>query len=447
MTKIRQKMSFHARKVEIRANIGIMEIVIERHREAEPLIFTRDETIWGIDIDTTNLMEKGDIMKKSVLKKMFALSGLVSVGMLLTGCSGTAEPSESTPTGSSTEAMQGSVGVAESGTNHISEKLSDMLVIDADVTLPKDQIYSVYTLTKQAFPREDLDVFFGVSQAAVTAHPEWVGAYSAETEEGGYFSTDPYGNFTYTKDEERDDYIIYLVESAYYNAGSCSFQKEEISDLSFLNAENAIQMGKEKIKELTGQDSEVLAAYALNQEILTELEKKYRQTQKYQEDAQTGKETTVDDWSDADEIYYMEYELTKDGLPIYSGINEPGISMAVETFWTAETRITMMLDKDGIRYIASKGGIFDASPEAEAQTIISAEAALEAVKEIYVNTILSSQVTISRIWLEYVVVPDWEEKEQYKLVPYWCVQIDSPSGNSSAERINAITGGNLSYGE
>ena len=387
-------------------------------------------------------------MKKSVSKKMFALSVLMSASILLTGCSGTAaEPSEGTPTKGSTEAMQRSVGGAESGTNHISEKLSDMLVIDAEVVLLKEQVYGVYTLTKQAFPKEDLDVFFGVSEAVVTVHPEWVGAYSAKTEEGGYFSTDPYGNFTYAKDEERDDYIVYLVESAYYNAGSCSFQKEEIQDLSFLDAEKAVQMGKEKIKELTGQYSEVLVAYSLNKEILTELEEKYRQTQKYQEDAQTRKETTVDDWSDADEIYYMEYELTKDGLPIYSGINEPGISMAVETFWTAETRITMLLDKDGIRYIASRGGIFDASPEAEAQTIISAEAALEAVKEIYVNTILSSQVTISRIWLEYVVVPDWEEKEQYKLVPYWCVQIDSPSGNSSAERINAITGGNLSYGE
>ncbi len=40
-------MSFHARTVEIMANIGIMEIVIERHREAEPLIFTGDEVIWG----------------------------------------------------------------------------------------------------------------------------------------------------------------------------------------------------------------------------------------------------------------------------------------------------------------------------------------------------------------------------------------------------------------
>ena len=40
MTKKGQKMSFHARTVEIMANIGIMEIVIERHREAEPLIFT-----------------------------------------------------------------------------------------------------------------------------------------------------------------------------------------------------------------------------------------------------------------------------------------------------------------------------------------------------------------------------------------------------------------------
>lgn len=390
-------------------------------------------------------------MKKSILKKMFALSVVMSVGILMAGCSGTAaEPSKSTLEESSTEVVQESVesvGWAESGTNHISEKLSDKLVIDAEVVLPKEQAYSVYALTKKAFSGEDLDIFFGESEAVITDHPEWTGAYSAKTKEGRYFSTDPEGNFTYAKDEERDNYIVYLVESAYYNAGSCSFQKEEIPNLSFLNAEEAVQMGKEQIKELTGQDSEVLAAYALNQETLSELEKKYRQTQNYQEDAQRGKAATVDDWSDVDEIYYMEYELTKDGLPIYSGINEPGISMAVETFWTAETRITMLLDRDGIRYITGRGGIFDASPEAEAQTIISAETALEAVKEIYVNTILSSQVTISRIWLEYVVVPDWKEKEQYKLVPYWCVKIDSPSGNSSAERINAITGGNLSYGE
>ena len=136
-------------------------------------------------------------MKKSISKRMFALSVLMSTGILLTGCSGTAAgPSESTPAGSSTEAMQGSVGGVESGTNHISEKLSDKLVIDAEVVLPKDQVYSVYALTKQAFPREDLDVFFGGAEAVVTAHPEWVGAYSAKTKEGGYFSTNPYGNFT-----------------------------------------------------------------------------------------------------------------------------------------------------------------------------------------------------------------------------------------------------------
>ena len=100
-------------------------------------------------------------MKKSVSKRMFALSALISAGILLTGCSGTeAEPSESTPMGSSTEAVQGSVGGAESGTNHISEKLSDLLVIDAEVVLPKEQVYSVYALTMQAFAREDLDVFF-----------------------------------------------------------------------------------------------------------------------------------------------------------------------------------------------------------------------------------------------------------------------------------------------
>ena len=46
-------------------------------------------------------------MKKSVSKKTFVLSVLMSAGILLTGCSGTeAESSESTPMGSSTEAMQ-----------------------------------------------------------------------------------------------------------------------------------------------------------------------------------------------------------------------------------------------------------------------------------------------------------------------------------------------------
>jgi hypothetical protein len=389
------------------------------------------------------------IFKKVKSLSLAAFSVLMPAGILMTGCSGTAaEPSKNTPTESSTEAMRGRVESAGgAGTDYIRETLSDKLVIDAEVVLPNEQEYSVYALSKKAFPREDLDVFFGVTEAVVTEHPEWTGAYSAKTNEGGYFGTDPQGNFTYAKDEERDNHIVYLVESAYYNAGSCSFREEEIPDLPFRNAEKAIQMGKDKMKELTGQDSEVLAAYALNREKLAELEEKYRQTQNYREDAQRGKATMVDDWSDADEMYYMEYELTKDGLPIYSGINEPGISTAVETNWTAETRITMLLDKDGIRYIAGRGGIFDASPEAGAQTIISAEEALEAVKEIYMNTILDSQITISGIWLEYVVVPDWKETEQYKLVPYWCVQIDSASGNSSAERINAITGGNLSYGE
>ena len=87
------------------------------------MIFTGDEAIWGIDLDTTNLMEKGDIMKKSVSKKMFALSVLMSAGILLTGCSGTeAEPSESTPMGSSTEAVQGSVGGGQNPEQTISAR-------------------------------------------------------------------------------------------------------------------------------------------------------------------------------------------------------------------------------------------------------------------------------------------------------------------------------------
>ena len=69
MTKKGQKMSFHARKVEIMASIGIMEIVIERHRKGESLIFTGDEAIWGIDLDTADLMEKRRYYEKERFKK------------------------------------------------------------------------------------------------------------------------------------------------------------------------------------------------------------------------------------------------------------------------------------------------------------------------------------------------------------------------------------------
>lgn len=382
-----------------------------------------------------------------VQKRMGRMLFLLALSVCLCGCArGEAGHAPETQGETRIADVPSTDGAYEDSARHISMELDEQLTVDAEVILPEEQGYRVYALTKKAFARENLDVFFGASEADVTDHPEWTGAYSAAAKEGGSFRTDPLGNFTYARDEERDESIVYLVESAYYDAGSGSFREEEIPDLSFQTPEEAIWTGKEKIKELTGQDSEVLAMYALNREKLTQLEEKYRQTQKYQEDAQRGKAAAVHDWSDADEMYYMEYELTKDGLPIYSGINEPGISVAVETIWTAETRITMLLDKDGIRYITGRGGIFDASPEAEARTILPAEAALEAVKEIYGNTILSSRFMISRIWLEYVVVPDWNGSEQYNLMPYWCVQIDSPSGTSSAERINAITGDNLAYG-
>lgn len=119
------------------------------------------------------------IMKKSISKKRLVLSVVMSAGILMAGCSSmAAESSKSTPEGSSTEVVQESdwsVGGAESGTNHISEKLSDKLVIDAEVALPKEQAYSVYVLTRKAFPREDLDIFFEVSEAVITDHPEWTG--------------------------------------------------------------------------------------------------------------------------------------------------------------------------------------------------------------------------------------------------------------------------------
>lgn len=74
-------------------------------------------------------------------------------GIMMGGCSGTVEEStESAPVGSGTEVMQESAesaGGTESGTNHISEEVSDKLVIDAEVVLPEEQIYSACVCVDQ----------------------------------------------------------------------------------------------------------------------------------------------------------------------------------------------------------------------------------------------------------------------------------------------------------
>lgn len=338
----------------------------------------------------------------------------LSIHLLFTGCSNAQAPVQTETAADILENTEQTnmetTNAKNTEKNHISERITDKLVIDAEIITPENQEYLSYKLTKKAFPKEDIHMFLK-AEADITENPNYANAYLAQTTDGSEFSANE-GNFRYARDAKKEEELTAMIEAN-------SYKKKETKDLNFLSMDEAVQLGREKIRELTGWDSEAIEI--------------------------------IGDSSEGNEFYYINYSLTKDGLPIYNGINEPKISMAVDLFWDSAVTITMLVDKDGIRYLHCRNGLFDLSPEQPPQMILSAEAALEKVKEIYSNILMDSQGTISKVWLEYISVPDMENPKQFRLSPYWCVQIDwlTEDGylSSSAERINAVTGGDLSYGK
>lgn len=365
-----------------------------------------------------------------------------SLSFLSTGCSDIQSPAAESISIQKNTVEENTVAMTE---NHISEVITDQLVVDAEIIIPENLEYVQYELTKKAVPKEDIGVFLK-TEPIITDNPNYPGAYTAEAPDGSEFSTNE-GYFRYARDLKKDDELVAMIESAY---SAKSYKKEETRDLDFESADEAVQSGKDKIKELTGWDSEAIAVFSLEYQDLAALQNDLMQRDGYQKEVEMGitHEISV---SETDNLYYIAYALTKDGLPIYNGLDEPGISMAVDLFWDSATNVTMLIDKDSIRYLYCRNGLFDVKPDTQTQALISAETALEKVKDIYSNTIISSKATISRIWLEYIPVPYTENPDLFRLSPYWCVQTDwlEEDGHvsSSAERINAVTGGNLSYGQ
>ena len=84
--------------------------------------------------------------------------------------------------------------------------------------------------------------------------------------------------------------------------------------------------------------------------------------------------------------------------------------------------------------------------------ILSSEEALGILQKEDEEIISDKTGEIEGIKLEYVMIPDWttEISKPIELRPYWCIikNVEEDGEQyTTADRINAITGGDLSYGE
>ena len=330
-----------------------------------------------------------------------------------------------------------SAPVAEGGTRHISQKLSDNVSIDADVTMPDKTQYGTYTMKMVDC---DPDRLFGIFS------PEGYGSFTKEeqspntkiyTESNGrslYIST--YDNrISYDADYE----AVYgggpeqeIASLMYYY----TLQHPDAAphDLAFMTASELEACGKELFAKLgVAFEPKLQQCVTLTGQEILDFQQEMFGLDSYSEFGTPVKLT------EAEDTCYMVFSFQYDGVRLF-GPNEPNVSFADGAYAPDPVTATIQMNADGIQRF-DMNCVCTAEPASEAKNILTPEEAVAALKEKYEQEIRFDESVIQNAWLEYIPVKD---ETSYVLKPYWCFGF---SGNyMGGERINALTGKDLAYG-
>lgn len=362
----------------------------------------------------------------------------------LPGCSSgeegnTASSVTNTPTAANTDAN--SVLEPQQMTRELCENMS----IDAKAVIPAKTQYSTYTLKMVDCSPERLFDIFGTEASE-----------SYTTEERGDSGTTMYVKADGSNLVVYDNAISY---SAYKDDNSMQaaadlmyyytqeYAQPQPHDLSFMTVTEMEEYGRDTLSKLgIAWEAEVQTCVTLSGQEMLDFQKEMFQKSSY---AEFVPPTTLDT---AEDTCYLEFAFTYDGIPLL-GSDEPDIYSNIDMLPPPACTAMMIFNVNGIQDCDVN---FPCTAEAssEAQTILSAEEAIAVLKEKYDLEILYDSQKIVGIWLEYIPVI---QEQSTVLTPYWCFSISSLIKKDDgtefwtepeyAERINAITGKDLAYGE
>lgn len=400
--------------------------------------------------------------------RKFIQSAAVAVLILasLSGC-GKAEPDMSVvPTEVSTERNQVTVSpdtstvatVAseaysttapnEAKTQHLFQKLDDYVRVDAEVTLPEKEAYSTYTLKRVDC---DPDRLFSIFS------PGGYGSYTIDDR-----SSLRYFESSGKKLVVRKDSISYSA----YNIDWGENPMQDVNTLMYYYTQNPSQAEPHDLSFMTVAEMEHFCNDIFNQlgiafepklqscvtltgqEIMDFQQELFGNGGSYMELGMTPTNLTS-----ATDTCYLEFSFTYEGIPLL-GSDEPGVASAISMMPSPSVTATVMINVDGIQDFDV---YFPCTIESESQpqNILTPDEAVVALKDKYALEIHTSTQEFSDAWLEYIPIVT---EDTAVLTPYWCFAVRSTreqSGDGSgiwypkyvaAERFNAITGKDLTYG-
>lgn len=339
----------------------------------------------------------------------------------------------------------GSMMCCLSGTNvsagavqQIREELTEGLFIEADVEIPEKKYRSYQTMSKVF----DKDTVTGLLMPEAEKD-------QLITEDNGSSMSMSYkdeklsfsqGYLRYIKDEKMN-YIRQLAEAAEDMGMSGS------KDLDFMSEEQAKDLARSFLEQMgLGVVSGDLNAAAYTAADLWETETYMLENdQHFQGLYDAGKFETEEAFLKEDEVYYIQCSFRQEGIPVF-GPDEPevyalgGISSSPPAL---PMEAVFYVNSSGIRFVQLMNVISGDWEASEEQNVIGMDGIREALLKRYGDVILTEDIKVTDIRLEYMPLRGKEDYREIELAPVWCCILSTGEEEASevyAERFHAFTG-------
>lgn len=333
----------------------------------------------------------------------------------------------------------------------ISRELMDNFYVDAKLmNCEKEECESIEITPIFNSPQEVASVLFphDDSKATVEQIDNESNSYTISTETGSFACVYEGALLYYSNNAERALYQEVLNLMSRW-ANDNPNQGEKISTI--LSADDAIDYGKNVVLGLgISFEPVVETIVAMDYAQLITLQKECMTHPEY---AEFGVPYILPKDSDILGFYYISFTLSHNGIPVFGNADESDVIVANGMFPPIKSRVEMIIASDGIKYLSIIEG-YNAKKESEKKPIISIENAINLLKNKYEMVVLTEKNRVSQIWLEYIPI---STETGLVMNPYWCFSIDMQAqnmdtgelfwlANRKAERFNAFTGMDITYG-
>ena len=326
--------------------------------------------------------------------------------------------------------------------SHITRYVANNIKVDADVIEGKGSYYE-YSVSLAEFPvetaMEKLLELTGVEPDEPEISDENYWCYTSKQGFVGYVD----GNVFFERHNEVDD-TLYSVLWIWNDRHK---EERQEKDLLFMSMKDAYELVLDYIHNFFGEECEIIQMNAVEEDSIIKC---------HQEVLTDGEVWNVDEKSikDIGDAYFFRIGCWKDGIPVYSWVEEQPANSVMDWDVSRICRAEAVVTKDGLRYFEMDNPYTIVEGESRKLEILSAKEAVDIASKSLKGQIISGEIVIDKVYLEYVLIASEGMWKPRVMRPYWTIEYTNSTetdgqmvGSKNAIRINAETGKDLAYGK